>query len=89
MRELFYPFSILPPLSQSSKVKLELKDNGGDTWSSTIRGRVVKGNKLFEYKLQILSSMMGELSILTSILRSKYLKLPYPEWIDSIVAESE
>ena len=59
MRELFYPFSILPPLSQSSKVKLELKDNGGDTWSSTIRGRAVKGNKLFEYKLQILGIPNG------------------------------
>jgi len=29
-------------------------NNGGNTWSSTIRGRAVKGNKLFEYILQTL-----------------------------------
>ncbi len=31
-----------------------------NTWSNTIRGRAVKGNKLFEYKLQTLAVINGD-----------------------------
>ena len=30
-------------------------NNNNNTWSSTIRGNAVKGNKLLEYKLEILA----------------------------------
>jgi hypothetical protein len=36
-----------------------MPNNNGNTWSSTIRGRAVKGNKLFEYNLQTLGIPNG------------------------------
>jgi hypothetical protein len=67
---------------------LRLLDQAKETNSPAAlqRFREAVKTKRGTFDHNVISSMIDEISILTSILRSKYPKLPYPEWIDSVVA---